>query len=265
MTMNSHALTLTRVATLLLAAAAFAGLTACSTHTVTLRAADADGAALTWRIVELGYDAEAGVTTDQPRDGNGSLRIRTYTKDPGAWFAFARVAVERRDREPLGTLGQLVDGGSLTIDLFRHPDTGEGMPDFVLPWVALRVRNADGEEAVLLWESPYNGYSPFKKEESVVPEGVWLDNLPIHAGTFWIRYQNRNYNMGAGFKTLAEYANGHEVIIREKASLVLSPATQVMAVEIGSGANLTGLMLGFADDLRLIFNGGETYRYNFEN
>src|SRR5688500_9481141 len=119
---------------------------------------DEPAAALKWRVLELGFGSDAQVTAEEPREGKGSLKLHTFTEDPGAWSAFARVLVTRADREPLGTLGQLAAGGLLTVDMFRHPDTGRGFPDYSLPLVCLHVRNADGDEAVLLWESPYNGY-----------------------------------------------------------------------------------------------------------
>jgi hypothetical protein len=219
--------------------------------------------ALVWRPLEVGYGCEAAVTADRPREGAVSLRLRTQSaeSDKGAWFAFVRVEVTRADGRPLGLLSQLVIGGCFTVDLFRSPETGGGIPDYTLPWVALRVRNPDGEEAVLLWESAYNGWHPSGGKP--VPVGVWLDDVRIDTGIFWMKYQGRNYNAGKGFQKLSIYAGGMRAGEGNTASLKLVPGTGVVAVEVGSGANLPGLLVAYVGDVRLRFAGGASYRYGF--
>lgn len=218
------------------------------------------GAGVTWRVAEAGFGCDAAVMPDQPRDGKGSLMLATRAKDPAAWLTFVSVRVARAEGKPLGTLGDLVHGGTLTLDLFRDTRT-DGVPPYTLPWVALRVRNADGEEALLLWESPYNGYPPGK---GVVPAGAWLDDVAVHSGIFWIRYQGRNYNGGAGFQTLAQYAQGHVTTTQGKTSLRLSDESRIVAIEIGSGPNIPGNLLMYVDDVRLSLPHGGTYHMNFE-
>lgn len=215
---------------------------------------------LQWRPLEVGFGCDAAVSTEQPRDGEGSLKLTSYTLDPGAWLTFTRVIVSRRDGRPLGTLGQLAGGGTLSVDMFRHPDTGEGYPDYSLPLAGLHVRNAQGEDALLLWESPYNGFDMSEQ----VPEGVWLDDLPIAGGTFWMRCQGRNYNRSPGFQPLSEFVNGFTMVHEDKPTVKLGPDTQVMGVELGSGPNLPGRLIAYLDDVRISFEGGESYRYNFE-
>lgn len=219
------------------------------------------GGTMTWRVSEAGYGCDAQVNGDQPRDGKGSLMLATRAKDPAAWTAFAGVRLARADGKPFGTLGDLVRGGSLTIDMFRDPNANDGVPPYTLPWVALRVRNPDGEEATLLWESAYNGYSPGK---GVVPGGVWLDDLAVHSGTFWIRYQGRNYNGGSGFQTLAKYADGHVALMQGQPALRLSGESRIVAVEVGSGPNIPGNLVMYVDDVRISLPHGGTYRMNFE-
>lgn len=223
----------------------------------------AESPALVWRPVEVGYDCSAAVTTNQPREGSGSLCLctRASGEDLDAWLVFVRAELKRGDGQPLGSLSSLTNG-SFSVDFFRHPASGDGLPGYSLPWVGIRVRNPDGEEAVLLWESAYNGWRP--RDQAEVPEGQWLEDVRVDAGTFWMRYQGRNYNRGKGFQNLAAYAAGAQSSYRDAPSLALGPDTQVVAVEFGSGPNLPGLMLAFIDDVRLDFPGGGTYRYNFE-
>jgi hypothetical protein len=219
-------------------------------------------AELTWRIEKLAFGCEAKVDTDQPRDGAGSLRLRTQTDDPAAWLTFVQVRMLRRDGQPLGRLDELVEDGSLSVDFFRHPDSGDGLPGYTLPYVTLHVRTGDGKEAALLWESAYNGYPP--RDKAVVPEGRWLNDVSIDDGIFWMRYQSRNYNRGAGFRPLDVYAKGHTASHAGLESLKLGPDTQVMAVGVGSGPNLPGLLLAYVDDVRLAFGKDQQYQWNFE-
>ena len=220
--------------------------------------------ALAWRPLEVGFGCGAEVTNDIPRDGQASLCLHTLAQpnDTDAWMTFVRVELKRADGKPLGNLKQLADGGSLSVDFFRHPDSGEGLPVFTLPWVGLRVRNPDGEEGVLLWESAYNGWKP--GDPAGVPEAVWLDDVRIDTGTFWMRYQGRNYNGGKGFQKLAAYADGSQATRLGASSLKLAPDTQVVAVEFGSGPNLPGRLLAYIDDVRLSFTNGAAYHHNFE-
>ncbi len=220
---------------------------------------------LIWHKVEVGWDCDANVVADQPRDGKGSLRLATLSdpkRDEHAWMSVVRVEVKRADGQPLGSLEQLADGGTLSVDFYRSSESGGGMPIYSLPWVGLRVRTADGDEAVLLWESAYNGYPPASK--TPVPQDEWIDDVRIATGTFWMRYQGRSYNGGKGFQKLKGYVEGGQATTKNLASLQLDENAQIVAVEFGSGPNLSGRLLAYVDDLKLSFAGGQTYHRNFE-
>lgn len=222
-------------------------LTACASHSP-----QTDPAALVWKPGTIGTGCAVELAIDKPAAGDRTLRIITQAQpnDPRFDLAVAQALIVRRDGKPIATLGEFArPGASLTFNIYRDASTGDGYPDFSLPYLFLLVQHADGSTSRLIWESPYNGYSPWKK--AVVPENQWL-KIDVLSGIYWPQTDTTNFNMHDGFQNLTKYASGFQTKRKDgKISPQYLNESPVIAIGVGSGPNLNGHMLAYLGAVEL--------------
>jgi len=227
------------------------------------------GAELVWCEDAVGPDCSltnAPALSGPSGSSQPALRIVTHAlpDDPQCDRAIARALITRRDNKPLCTLGQLTGPGAvLRCRFYRDPATTKDVPDFTLPYLFLLIEHADGSTSRLLWESPYNGYSPYKKT-AMPPNGEWI-TIDLLSGIYWPQTDAINFNMNDGFQTLAKYATGFRATrkVDGKQSQPYSHDSPVIAIGVGSGSGIPGHFVAYVDDIELSTPSGVRYLMTF--
>ena len=234
----------------LVIALALLTLTACATTP------HDDPAGLTWKPGTIGPGCSVDAVNDLPAPGERTLRLITQAQsnDPKFDNAIAQTLIVRRDGKPIATLGDITKpGAALRFNIYRDASTGGGFPDYSLPYLFLLVQHADGSTSRLLWESPYNGFSMSKKNS--VPTNQWL-TIDVAPGTYWPQTDATNFNMYDGFQKLPKYAGGFRSTRKDgKVSPPYSNDSAIIAIGIGSGANLGGHLLAYLGEVVLVIPG----------
>lgn len=198
-----------------------------------------------------------GITTAQPRSGNGSLEIMTDSSIAGSGQAksYATFATG----SALGTLGNLA-AGSISMDFFKSSlSTVGAIQDLVFQ---IHWRNASGATGNLTWENAYNG-------NASVATDVWR-TLDITSGNYWIRSSPStgggavNWDGFGQWKSLTDWSNNGQAVFPGSSSQVLTAQTEIMGFSIGFGSGLEGKLLAFADNVNVSFAQGNTFSSNFE-
>jgi len=226
-------------------------------------------AALTWAPLEVGTGCsieqvvgpaqKTQTPGTQAEQAPRAIQFITVGQpnDPQFNQAVAKVLITRRDKQPLATLGEFTaPGAALRFTVYRDASTGDGFPNFCLLYLFLLVQHPDGTTSRLLWESPYNGYSPMKK--IAVPVDQWT-TYDVAPGIFWPQTDTTNFNMGTGFQTLPKYASGFISTRKDgKTSPPYSPTSPIIGIGVGSGPNLGGRFHAYLSKVELVTPGQKT-------
>lgn len=218
---------------------------------------------LTWRMADAGPECYANISQLQPYDGKGSLEMvtRSLPGDDAGMKSFVKVYIRRVDGQPLCTLGELaVPQSQLLLSMMRDTRSGNGLPDYAMPYVSLHVRSAEVRRVELIWETAYNGYPP---RGGVFPEGQWVRDIAVGEGAYWMR-SSRNFNVADGFQPLSAWVDGHVTTYQEASTALLTADAEVFEIELGFGNGVPGHLVSYIDDLRLYLANGTRYRLNFE-
>lgn len=208
-----------------------------------------------WGDLDTRSGGSSTLSSEQPRDGNGSLRMAYDSSIAGTSQAKASVIGGLGIGVPFGRVGDLVDGGSLTYDWYRDGSSTTVGHQFVQ--IKLHVANATGAPALLVWEGVYNGIANPTTD-------VWTDDQETVDGNWWIRSGGTNFDVAGGFQSLNWFLQGNTVMNGGATSLPLDFDTVILGIELGVGSGLSGTFLGYADDVTLTFGNGISYNYNFE-
>ncbi len=197
-----------------------------------------------WFQFDTRANGSATISTDQPRDGNASLKITTTgSTDNKADVAFGNG----------GSLGNLKDVDQLSADYYIPSGNTAGGD---VGAMAVRLGLDDG--SALVWE-----YA--SQTGTAIATNTWLDNIDMASQKFWYynKATNTNNNAAGQYFTLSDWVNGTGGTTAIATSETLSAST-VKYLHISFGSGITGNFTGYADDVRLGFNGGSSYASNFE-
>ncbi|RYE72712.1 MAG: PEP-CTERM sorting domain-containing protein [Oxalobacteraceae bacterium] len=199
-----------------------------------------------FRDTSTGYTSNttAGITTTNPRSGNGSVEMSLTNGSGKADFSYTWGSVAGR------TLGNL---NALSFDWYR--DGASTAASHLQPAFRLNYDNdgdltTDADQGYLIWEQVYNGPTA---------QNQWVSSN-ILDGNFW----QRQFAPGATVEnydtTLAEWANGP----RPSNADQLSANTLIYGIEFGIGSGWNGTFTGFVDNVAFGFAGESVTRFNFE-
>jgi hypothetical protein len=188
------------------------------------------------------------ITNDQPRSGNGSLRLETNASNKAA-------ATYGGDRfftvSTLGTFGDLLNGGSLGFEFFR--DAASTTNPHLAP--ALEISFSNGSN--LKWEAVYNGYPV----ASPVNEGQWYSiNLDANTGTFY-QFKSGGVVTSGGSQqnlTLAQW-------LASSLGNDFTESTAINGISVQAGSGWANNFTGYVDNVYLNFGSGTgSISANFE-
>ncbi|TVQ76479.1 MAG: hypothetical protein EA380_08660 [Phycisphaeraceae bacterium] len=208
-----------------------------------------------WGDLDTRTGGSSTLSSERPRNGNGSLRMAYDSAIAGTSQAKASVIGGLGIGVPFGRVGDLVDGGSLTYDWYRDGSSTTVAYQFVQ--IKLHVANATGAPALLVWEGVYNGIANATTD-------AWVDDQETVDGNWWIRSGGTNFDVAGGFQSLNWFLQGNTVMNGGSTSLVLDFDTVILGIELGVGSGLSGTFIGYADDVTLAFGNGVSFNYNFE-
>ncbi|VXC05406.1 PEP-CTERM sorting domain-containing protein [Massilia sp. 9I] len=203
-----------------------------------------------YRDVSTGYTSTtfAGITSANPRSGNGSVEMSSTDASGKADYAYTWGFVNNR------TLGNV---NSIGFDWFRAPGTSA---EHLAPAMRL-LYDADGNAATtedrgyLIWEQVYNG---------TTLQNQWVSSS-LENQYFWQRQFSPGYTVEDYDMTLANWASGMAPNAQNVASYdQLSASTAILGIEFGIGSGWAGTFRGFIDNARIGFAGEEATTFNFE-
>ncbi|KAK9918946.1 hypothetical protein WJX75_008249 [Coccomyxa subellipsoidea] len=206
-----------------------------------------------WVSFDTRNAGTVSITSDNPRRGDGSLRL--FTTGP-ADKAQVEGVYNVVGGAPLGTLGDLV-AGSLSFE-YNVPSASP------VPAFRLVIVNSANAVVALVWERAY-------QTNPVPPLNVWVTEDMTNQN-FWIRSNTHNYDnavVPSNYQPLSVWATGFQ---GKDPSFGPSPvstppltgADKIYAVQIGIGSGLAGSTT-YVDTPMLKFgNGGASYTANFE-
>lgn len=220
--------------------------------TVTPASMSAVPALNAWTITNLrdvsnGYSSTtgAGITSANPRSGNGSVELSLTDGSGKADLAYYWGFVAGR------TLGSL---DALSYDWYRS--SGGTAPLHLQPAIRLAY-DTDGnsgtthDRGYLIWEQVYNGGGMVTDQ--------WNSNN-VMGGNFWQRQTSPGNTVEDYGTTLAEWINGARPGFPADQ---LSAASAITGIEFGIGSGWKGTFGGFVDNVGVGFNNAKTV-FNFE-
>lgn len=209
----------------------------------------------------------AGITTTNPRSGEGSLELST-TGSIFDWAFFKRVA------EGNGAWGLLSQINCVSMDWYRNPYTlAEDAPWYLeaetwkeqTPVLRLLVRdpNAEAEYSQLVWEGWYNSRGVLQPTIN----GLW--NFEDMTGQqFWRHFDGGTTytNAGCADQTFSASSDLQTFSLGNWGAQCYSSSAEVYGVMIGLGSYWPGEYSGFVDNVQLSFAGqpGFAVEDNFE-
>jgi hypothetical protein len=176
------------------------------------------------------------ITTDQPRSGNGSLRLETN----GGNKAAATYGGDRFGGPNLGTFGDLLDG-SLGFEFYR--DGSSTVAAHFAPALEIEFSN----HAALKWEAVYNDYpvaSPISADQ-------WYTiDLDKDTGKFW-QWNGGVVMSGSSQQnlTLAEWLNA-------SVGNDFTTDTEITGISVQAGSGWAGSFVGYVDNVYMNFGSG---------
>lgn len=199
-----------------------------------------------WSTLGSNANGTSSISTDKARSGDGSLKLTTTGSGGKAAATFGG---NRFGGPNLGTLDDLLDGGSLGFEFYR--DSSSTVAAHLAP--ALEITFSNG--AALKWEAVYNGYPT----ASPISSNQWYTiDLNANTGLFW------QFNGGVvmdgpsqAFKTLADWRTA-------SVGNAFNSSTYITGVSIQAGSGWTGNFVGYADNVYLNLGAGNIVSANFE-
>lgn len=246
-------------ATLLLLVALVLGLGALSASAATIvTPTNLDG----WGPTDVRADATVGITTAQPRSGDGSLQFQTITVTPGQ----DKADFTKTWNVPTRTLDQV---SKVAFEYYR--DSSSTTAAHFIPVLRLLFLHdnapagAGPEDHVgyLIWEGTYNGVG--------TPATNTWHTKDITNENFWMRYvsgpnfvsgcERTIQNFGV---TLDDWLTGNpQGIAGDCVAPDLDATTLIVGINTGVGSGWGANFLGFVDNVELAF-GADVVSANFE-
>lgn len=201
-----------------------------------------------YRDVSNGYTSttSAGITTANPRTGNGSVQMSLTDGSGKADFTYTWGFDTTR------TLGSLT---SLSYDWYRSSTSTAGgvMPAFRLYYDADGNAATTTDQGYLIFEQVYN-----PNVASVVSD-QWV-STNVMGTNMWQRQFSPGLTVEAYGVTLTDWASG----MNEPANAdQLNASTAILGIEFGIGSGWNGTFNGFVDNVSFGFNNAVT-TFNFE-
>ena len=237
-----------RLSALVPSAAAAIALSLVGSFAAAATVTSVNGASYTNSWHKLGTsNGTSAITTDQPRSGNGSLRLATNASGHKATASYggARGFWGTLAGNNLGTFGDLLSG-SLGFEFYR--DASSTVAAHLAP--AFEIAFANG--ANLKWEPVYNGYG-------TITENQWYSvNLDRDSGLF---YQYNGSVVTNGSAQLNLTLDGW---LASTFGNDFTTSTVIRGISIQAGSGWTGSFVGYVDNV--YFNAGSTQlSANFED
>jgi hypothetical protein len=239
--------TLIAAATLLASANSFAA-------DITVLPSDLNGGGLNqwnlsnYRGTSNGYTSttSAGITTNNPRNGNGSVEMSLTNSTGKADYAYTWGFDSTR------TLGSLT---SMSYDWYRSSASSAGgvMPAFRLLYDADGSATTLADQGYLIFEQVYN-----PNVGSVVSD-QWV-NSDLMTANLWQRQFSPGFTVESYGVTLADWASGSNQPANADR---LGAGTAILGIEFGIGSGWNGTFRGFVDNVSFGFNSDVT-TFNFE-
>jgi hypothetical protein len=187
----------------------------------------------------------AGITTANPRNGNGSVQMSLTDGSGKADYAYTWGYDSAR------TLGTLT---SLSYDWYRTGASIAGlMPAFRLFYDADGSAATTGDQGYLVFEQTYNGGAG-----SVVSD-QWVSTDLMNVN-MWQRQFTPGLTVEAYNVSLADWTSGTNQPANADR---LNASTAILGIEFGIGSGWNGAFNGFVDNVSFGF-GGNTTTFNFE-
>jgi hypothetical protein len=250
--------TIFRAALAVLSMSALAATAQAGTITVTPADLGAPGSLNQWYLDNLRTagpgspytsTTTAGITTTQPRSGNGSVEMSLTDGSGKADYVYSWGYVEGR------TLGNL---SALSYDWFRDGSStvaGHLQPALRLTYDADGNPLTTGDTGYLIFEQVYNAPS----FNDPVPTNQWVSSNIIGAN-FWMRQFAPGNTVESFDNTLAEWMGGaHPSGVAD----VLSANSAILGLEFGIGSGWNGTFRGNVDNVTFGF-GRDSTTFNFE-
>lgn len=244
---------MTRLHTLIAAAALLASAHSAAAN-ITVLPSDLNGGGLNqWNLSNFrgtsnGYtsNTSAGITTTNPRNGNGSVEMSLTNGSGKADYAYTWGFDGAR------TLGSLT---SMSYDWYRSSASSAGgvMPAFRLLYDADGNATTTTDQGYLIFEQVYN-----PNVASVVSD-QWV-NSDLMTANLWQRQFSPGTTVESYGVTLANWASGSN---QPTNADQLGAGTAILGIEFGIGSGWNGTFTGFVDNVSFGFNNDVT-TFNFE-
>ena len=201
-----------------------------------------------YRGTSNGYTSTtaAGITSANPRSGNGSVQMSLTDGSGKADYTYTWGFDSSR------TLGSLT---SLNYDWYRSStSTANGvMPAFRLYYDADGNAATTGDQGYLIFEQVYN-----PNVASVVSD-QWTTSDLMNAN-LWQRQFSPGLTVESYGVTLSDWASGNN---QPANADHLNASTAILGIEFGIGSGWNGTFNGFVDNVSFGFNSNVT-TFNFE-
>jgi hypothetical protein len=221
---------------------------------IIVRPADLNGGGLNqwnlanYRDVSNGYSSitTAGITTTNPRSGNGSVEMSLTNSSGKADYAYTWGFDSSRT---LGTLS------SLNYDWFRSGASTAGgfMPALRLTYDADGLATTTADRGYLIFEQIYNPNAAAVVADQWVTSNLMTANL-------WQRQFSPGLTVEAYNVSLSDWATGRN---QPANADQLNADSAVTGIEFGIGSGWGGTFTGFVDNVSFGFNQQVT-TFNFE-
>lgn len=201
-----------------------------------------------YRDVSTGYSSTttAAITTQNPRNGNGSVSMSLTDGNGKADYTYTWGYVNNR------TLSSLTQ---LSYDWYRagsSTNSNVQQPAMRLLFDADGSATTTNDLGYLVWEQTYQGAG------GPVAADAWVSSNTF-TGDFWQRRFSPGTTVEQFDVTLAGWAGGAAF----PGALTLSGNTKILGIEFGIGSGWNGQFQGFVDNVSYGFNG-ESTTFNFE-
>lgn len=187
-----------------------------------------------------------GISNEQSRDGDGSLRLFSPDGNGKATAAYFGAS-------PLGSLANL---SGINYSYYRDPSSDN--PANQAPSLRLYVSDGAGRIGTLIYEPVYNGVS-------TVPEGSWQDVFAT-GGKWWL-YESSKAFQNYGLD-LFDWLSTDTFTASDGATTTgFGPNAVILGLDVGIGSGWNGTSLAYVDNIALSFTENDqvhTVFWNFQ-